>query len=177
MQFAKRLLMGIGTVALMGFLGIAIAPKSAHGLVAALVQVSNTSANPVPTAPAVPGSPFFGSMSISGFVSQSVGPGTGTLGVTQIVVTNFDSVVNQVNIYSPLLTSGTCGGNGNAEAAVASLFLVVKVQPTSTLVIPAPSPLVVGPQTGFDGVAHTCLAAGMPITGGNVFVSVSGFTN
>ena len=49
MRFAKRLLMGAGAVALAGILAVAIAPKAAHGLVAALVQVANTSANPVPT--------------------------------------------------------------------------------------------------------------------------------
>jgi hypothetical protein len=48
MQFPKRLLMGVGGVALAGILGVAIAPRAAHGLVAALVQVTNTTANPVP---------------------------------------------------------------------------------------------------------------------------------
>jgi hypothetical protein len=49
MKLAKRILM-VGSVgALAGILAIAIAPKTAHGLVAALVQVSNTTANPVPT--------------------------------------------------------------------------------------------------------------------------------
>ncbi len=153
-----------------------LVPKATHAIAAAFVQVANTSANPVPTAPAVPGSPFFGIMQLSGFGSQSVGPGTGTLGVTQIVITNFDTVVNQVNIYSALLSGGTCGGFGNAEAGT-NPFLIVKVQPNSTLVIPAPSPLVFGPQTGFDGFAHTCVAAGMPITGGNVAVTINGFIN
>jgi len=49
MRFAKRFLMVAGAGALAGILAIAIAPKTAHGLVAALVQVSNTTANPVPT--------------------------------------------------------------------------------------------------------------------------------
>jgi hypothetical protein len=38
-----------GVGALAGILAIAITPKAAHGLVAALVQVSNTTVNPVPT--------------------------------------------------------------------------------------------------------------------------------
>jgi hypothetical protein len=50
MRFAKRFLMVAGAGALAGILAIAIAPQTAHGLVAALVQVSNTTANPVPTA-------------------------------------------------------------------------------------------------------------------------------
>jgi hypothetical protein len=47
MRFAKRVLMVAGAVALAGILGVVIAPKAAHGLVAALVQVANTSTNPV----------------------------------------------------------------------------------------------------------------------------------
>jgi hypothetical protein len=49
MQFAKRLLMVAGAVTLTGLLGVAIVPKAAHAIVATLVQVVNTSANPVPT--------------------------------------------------------------------------------------------------------------------------------
>jgi hypothetical protein len=49
MRIAKRLLMSIGTAALVAFLAIVVAPKTAHALVAALVQVTTTTANPVPT--------------------------------------------------------------------------------------------------------------------------------
>ncbi|MGA8221333.1 MAG: hypothetical protein WB780_06720 [Candidatus Acidiferrales bacterium] len=49
MKYAKRMLMVAGALALAGILGVAIVPKAAHGLVAAMVQVVNTSANPVPT--------------------------------------------------------------------------------------------------------------------------------
>jgi hypothetical protein len=48
MNFAKRILMIGGVGALAGILAIAIAPKTAHALVAALVQVSNTPATAVP---------------------------------------------------------------------------------------------------------------------------------
>jgi hypothetical protein len=170
------MVMGSGVVILAVLSVVLISPKTVHALAAALVQVTNTTANPVPTAPAVPGTPFYAEMTLSGFGAQSVGPGTGTLGVTQIVLTNFDPVVNQVNIYAPLITSGTCGGSGNASSGT-NPFLVVKVQPNSTLVIPAPTPLVFTPQDGFDNINHTCVAASMPITGGNVMVMVNGFVN
>ena len=176
MKFAKNALMGAGCVLLAGLTLTLFAPKAAHALAATLVDVTNTTANPVPTAPAVPGTPFFGYMQLSGFTPQSVGPGTGTLGVTQIVLTSSDSVVDQVNIYAGLLNGGTCGATGNIEAAT-NPFLVVKVQPNSTLVIPAPTPLVFTPQDGYDNVNHTCVAAGMPVTGGNVFVTINGFVN
>jgi hypothetical protein len=141
-----------------------------------LVQVTNTDSNPVPTTTAVPATPFFGLMQLSGTGAQSVGPGTGTLGVTQIVITSEDTAVDQVNIFSALLNGGTCGGVGNVEAAT-NPFLVVKVQPNSTVVIPAPTPLVFTPQDGYDNVNHTCVAAAMPVTGGNVIVTVNGFVN
>lgn len=49
MQILKRLLMGFGSILTAALLLAAVAPKSAHALVATLVQVTNTSANPVPT--------------------------------------------------------------------------------------------------------------------------------
>src|SRR5271166_3899951 len=48
MKFVKMTLMGIGGVALAVLL---LTPKTAHALVAALVQVTNTTANPVPNQP------------------------------------------------------------------------------------------------------------------------------
>jgi len=48
MQFAKRMFTGLGVVAFMALLFTLAAPKAVHGLVATLVQVANTPANPVP---------------------------------------------------------------------------------------------------------------------------------
>jgi len=177
MKFSKWMVMGSGGVILALLSVVMISPKTVHALAAALVQVTNTTSNPVPTAPAVPGNPFFGRMQLSGLTTQSVGPGTGTLGITQITLTNLDATaVDQVNIYAGLLSSGTCGGVANVSAGT-DPFMIVKVQPNSTIAIPFPTPLVFTPQTGYDNLPHTCLAAGMPITGGNVFVTVNGFVN
>ncbi len=49
MNFAKRILMFVGFVVLAAALVSVLAPKATHGLVATLVQVTNTPANPVPT--------------------------------------------------------------------------------------------------------------------------------
>ena len=49
MNYAKRMLMGVGVVVIAAMIVALIAPNTAHGLVAALVQVTNTAANPVPT--------------------------------------------------------------------------------------------------------------------------------
>jgi hypothetical protein len=72
MNFAKRILMVAGAGALAGILAIAIAPKTAHALVAALVQVSNTpsSAVPVTYAPAASNVYF---ATCKGFFSGSFG--------------------------------------------------------------------------------------------------------
>jgi hypothetical protein len=49
MKMLKRILMGFGAVALAASLATLVAPKSVHAAVAALVQVTNNIANPVPT--------------------------------------------------------------------------------------------------------------------------------
>jgi hypothetical protein len=176
MKFTKWMVMGSGGIVFVLLSMVLISPKKVYALAAALVQVTNTTANPVPIQTAVPAQPYFGLMQLSGTGAQSVGPGTGTLGVTQIVITSEDTKVDQVNIFEGLLSGGTCGGTNNVEAAT-NPFLVVKVQPNSTLVVPAPTPLVFAPADGYDNVAHTCVAASMPITGGSVIVTVNGFVN
>jgi hypothetical protein len=174
MKFMKWIVLGSGSIVLVLCSLVLVSPKKAYALAAALVQVTNTTSNPVPIQTAVPASPYFGGMLVEGTAPQSVGPGNGTLGVSQIVVTSLDTKVDQVNIYAGLLNGGTCGGSTNIEAAT-NPFLIVKVQPNSTVVIPAPTPLVFSPQTGYDNLPHTCVAAAMPLTGGNVYVTVNGF--
>ena len=49
MKFAKWIVMGSGGVVLALLCVILISPKAAHAMVAALVQVTNTRSNPVPT--------------------------------------------------------------------------------------------------------------------------------
>ncbi len=49
MQFAKRMLMVLGSLALLVTLISLAAPKAAHAIVATMVQVANTAANPAVT--------------------------------------------------------------------------------------------------------------------------------
>lgn len=49
MKFAKWIVMGSGGVVLALLCVVLISPRTAHSLVAALVQVTNTRSNPVPT--------------------------------------------------------------------------------------------------------------------------------
>jgi hypothetical protein len=164
MNLLKKTMYATAGLLSLALIGSLAAPKAVAAVRAALVEI------------VIPSNPFYGFMNLSGFSPQSVGPGTGTLGVSQIVITNFDSTVNQVNIYSALLTGGTCGGTGNILGA-SNVFLVVKVQPNSTLVISPATPIVFTPQDGSDNVNHTCVGAAMPISGGNVFVAINGFVN
>lgn len=48
MKFAKSILMGTGSLVLAGLLLTLLVPKAAHAIAATLVQVANTSANPIP---------------------------------------------------------------------------------------------------------------------------------
>ena len=49
MNFAKRFLAVAGAIAVAAILGAVVAPKAAHAVAAALVQVTNTTTNPVPS--------------------------------------------------------------------------------------------------------------------------------
>ena len=49
MQIVRRLLIGVGAIVLVALVFTLAAPKSAHALVAALVQVTNTTSNPAVT--------------------------------------------------------------------------------------------------------------------------------
>jgi hypothetical protein len=50
MRLAKRMFMGLGVTALAALIVTLVAPKAVHAAVAALVEVTNTSSNPVPNA-------------------------------------------------------------------------------------------------------------------------------
>ncbi len=49
----KKYMIGGGTIAVAALLMLSL-PKSAHGVVATLVQLVNTAANPVPVTPGTP---------------------------------------------------------------------------------------------------------------------------
>jgi len=177
MKFVKPVLMVVGCVLLTGLTLTLVAPKAVHALAATLVQVTNTDANPVPTTTAVPANPFYGLITLNGTTAQSIGPGTGTLGVTQIVLSNSGTALAQVNIFAGLLSGGTCGGANNVEAGT-NPFLIFEVPAKSTVVVPFPTPLVFAPVDGYDNANHTCVAASAPISGAtNVYISINGFVN
>lgn len=107
MKFVQRMLLGFGGLALAALLVTMAVPKVAHAVVATLVQVSNTTANPAITSNMDnPGRVAYQSTQ---FGTSSVGPGATELGfgVTfPAVPANHRLVVEHVILQAYLLGSG-----------------------------------------------------------------------
>jgi hypothetical protein len=156
-----RVVYATGGLLALTLAGAFTAPKLAAAIKAAYVEV------------VIPSRPFAGSMQATN-TKVSVGPDTGTLGVSNLTLTNFDSAAQQVFIFQPTFAFGGCGGSGAAINGGSTPQMQVYVQPFSTLVIPYPTPLVF---PGFGG--HTCVAAEVTtvLHGGSVQIDVTGFVN
>src|ERR1039457_1175895 len=130
MRFMKRLLVGIGAVALAGTLLTLVAPKAVHAAVAALVEVANTPANPVPNADVnAPGEePFqtqlcyslltFGGgpdPCIGGFPKFFTVPTTTSdgLSIKRLVVDHLAASCNETEVITSLITAVDFGMNEN----------------------------------------------------------------
>ena len=142
--------------------GVLNTPKVSAAIKAAFVEV------------AIPSNPFFDSMSLTTNGTHSVGPDTGTLGVTNLTITNFDSGSQQVYLFAPVFSAGGCGGAGPDIIGGGGPQMTVYVQPHETLTISYPSPLTYQAVSG-----HTCIAAEVTtvLHGGSVLVDVNGFVN
>jgi hypothetical protein len=118
----------------------------------------------------IPSKTWYGSMSVLN-ATNSMGPGTGILGITSITLTNFDSSPQQVFIFAPIYASGGCGSPiiGGSDPR-----MQVYVQPNSTLHLTYPTPLVMNPISG-----NTCIAAEVTtqLHGGSVEIDVNGVIN
>jgi hypothetical protein len=117
----------------------------------------------------IPTTTFNASMQPTFGVYPSVGPDTGTLGVTSLVITNFSDTPQSVLISAPLFSNGSgCGGTIiGREGPIVQVY----VQPKQTLSLAYPTPLT------FRGAGgHTCVAA-LSTTGGQFEVDVNGFVN
>jgi len=105
-------------------------------------------------------------------VHFGTGSDEGTLGITNLVMTNFNNVVSTVHIFQPELSpnAGTCFGPITGGGGPFSISMTLRLQPNQTLNIPFPTPLVI---PAVDG--HSCIAADGPP--GLFEVSVVGFVN
>jgi hypothetical protein len=155
MKLNRTILYTAGAFLTLALAGIFAAPRVSAAIRATFVEV------------VVPSNPYYGRMVLSPQnYLMSVGPDTGTFGVTNITLTNEDSTLNVVFILAPLFVNGGCG---TAIIGGASPNLTIYVPPNSTQTIAYPTPLVFGPLQG-----HTCVAAQ---SGGHVEVYVNGFVN
>jgi hypothetical protein len=106
--------------------------------------------------------------------TNSMGPGTGILGITSITLTNFDSSPQQVFIFVPIFSGGGCGSGGSNIIGGTTPQMTVYVQPQSTLHLAYPTPMVINPSQNI-----TCVAAEVTtlLHGGSVEIDVNGVVN
>jgi len=106
--------------------------------------------------------------------TNSVGPGTGILGISSLTLTNFDTQPQQVFIFVPIYAGAGCGAGGSTIIGGTTPQMTVYVQPQSTLHLTYPTPLVINPYAG-----NTCIAAEVTtlLHGGSVTIDVNGVVN
>src|SRR6185437_3362798 len=137
----KRLLCAAGGLVVLAGIGTLSAPKLKAAIKAAFVEVVQPSRPfyaTVFTPVNFPGVPF------------AAGPDQGTIGVTNITVTNFQNTPAQVTIFQPVLNpdARSCGGGVASFGGPGSIDISVHLQPEQTLTLPFPTPLVFTPQNG-----------------------------
>jgi hypothetical protein len=121
----------------------------------------------------LPSKPFFGQTDVTvNDIHFGTGTEDGTLGITNLVVTNFNNVVSTVEIFQPVLSpnASTCFGPITGGGGPFSIFMTLRLQPNQTLNVPFPTPLVIPAVNG-----HSCIAAEGPP--GLFEVNVVGFVN
>ncbi len=108
----------------------------------------------------LPSKPFFGQTAVTvNDVHFGTGSDEGTLGITNLIVTNFNDTVSTVEIFQPVLSpnAGSCFGPITGSGGPFSIFMTLRLQPNQTLNIPFPTPLVIPAVNG-----HSCIAAEGP---------------
>jgi len=104
---------------------------------------------------AFPTTPFSADIQLGDTTTKSAGPATGTLGVTSITVTNFNTTTQQVFFGAATFATGkTCGGVpvGGADPA-----MIIMIPPTQTVHLTYPTPLVFPKLNGISciGISDT----------------------
>jgi len=161
MHLKKTGLWAVGCVVGVFVSSAVFAPRLSAKIKSAIVEI------------ALPSSPFFGQTAVTvNDVHFGTGSDEGTLGITNLIVTNFNNVVSTVRIFQPELSpnAGTCFGPITGGGGPFSITMTLRLQPNQTLNIPFPTPLVIPAVNG-----HSCIAAEGPP--GLFEVSVVGFVN
>ncbi len=146
MRFMKRLLMGVGAVALAGTLISLFAPKAVHAAVAALVLVTNTPANPVPNADVnAPGEePFQTQICNTLDAAPPVGGCSSIPGFFTVPSTTSDGLTVKRLVVEQV--SAQCSSVGGISHPVATISFQMSENQVNGTVFPAviPLPLVAG---------------------------------
>ena len=121
----------------------------------------------------IPSHTYTGHMTVLN-ATNSIGPGTGILGITSITLTNFDTSPQQVFMFVPLYAGAGCGAGGSSIVGGTAPQMTVYVQPQQTLHLTYPTPFVINPTAG-----NTCFAAEVTtlLHGGSVAIDINGVVN
>jgi hypothetical protein len=121
----------------------------------------------------IPAHTYTGHMTVLN-ATNSIGPGTGILGISSITLTNFDTQPQQIFIFIPIYSGAGCGSGGSSIIGGTTPQMTFYVQPQQTLHLPFPTPLVINPYAG-----NTCIAAEVTtlLHGGSVTMDVNGVVN
>jgi len=158
---AKTSTLAIAGVAALLAAGIALPAAAAGSLKAAYVEE------------VIPAHTYTGHMTVLNS-TNSVGPGSGILGITSLTLTNFDTQPQQVFIFVPIYSGAGCGAGGSSIIGGTTPQMTFYVQPQQTLHLAYPTPLVINPYAG-----NTCIAAEVTtlLHGGSVTIDVNGVVN
>ncbi len=154
MKIMKRLLMGIGATALVALLLTLITPKAAHAVVAALVEVANTSTNPVPNADVnAPGEEPFQTQ-ICETLGSFPGACSGTPGDFTVPSTTSDGLSVKRLVVEQI--SAQCAFVGAVSHPSATLSFQTNENEVNGTVFPAviPLPLVASISGGYNSSAR-----------------------
>lgn len=128
---------------------------------------------PTPVETVAPSKPFQAQLNTFGGNAGptfSVGTTQGTLAVTSLILTNLNNVVERVQIFQP--SNGDACGIGAQIGGPGTIHMDLLLQPSQTLSLPFPSPLVFTPING-----HACIGIAGGQVAGIVIVQVTGFVN
>jgi len=145
---------------------LALSPRVQAAVRAALVEV------------VIPSQPFLGDVAPTASVAtRATGPASGTLGITNITVTNYGTTVANLQVFAPdVPASMKCSDFHDDSAKPAGpVDLRLLVNPQSTATFAFPTPLVFGP-----GQTTPCVAVrGVFFSGSDSspLVQFNGFVN
>ncbi len=152
MKFSTRSLLAAGSTALL--MVLCPSPKAAHA---------------TSVGPAFPATPFVSEISLNDSTTKSVGPATGTLGVTSLTLSNFNSTIQQIFLSGAVFSAGKACGSAPTGGTLPQMSILVP--PMQTVHLTYPTPLVF---TKVNGIS--CLALSQTTAHTNsVLVMINGY--